>query len=174
MWCAQHAKGPRTHASILSPIGLVHEGPMKLNCQRKNKKRATKTFVLAVLQPKVSTESFYRITLNLRIALFLSMNDRLCNTCYVVSMKQVTPPRRTSPFLHPDKGWFLHRFCCLMLMQAVTQTPFTHIHHTLKRKHILSTSIIIYKYIYFHISPIYLHLVVSSTSWHGREGIMHR
>jgi hypothetical protein len=61
---------------------------------------------------------------------------------------QVTPPRHTSPFLPPDKGCFLNRFCRSMLMPAVTRTPFTHIHHTFKGKHILSTSAMIYKYLH--------------------------
>ena len=78
------------------------------------------------------------------------------------------------PFLPPNKGCFLHYLCHTMHMPTVTWTPFTHIHHTLKEKHILSTSAMIYKYMCFHISPIYLHLVVSSTAWHGKQGIMHR
>jgi hypothetical protein len=59
---------------------------------------------------------------------------------------QVTPPHHASPVLHPDKGNCVRLFCRSMFMSAVTQTPFTQIHHTLRGKHILSTSAIIYKY----------------------------
>jgi hypothetical protein len=66
---------------------------------------------------------------------------------------------------------FMHRkFFCFLCYKPII----THIHHTLKVKHILSTRTIIHKYMWFHISPIYLHLVVSSTSWHGRQDIMYR
>jgi hypothetical protein len=42
--------------------------------------------------------------------------------CFGVTPKcgQVTPPHHTSPFLTLDKECFLHRFCCSMLMPAVT------------------------------------------------------
>jgi hypothetical protein len=86
----------------------------------------------------------------------------------------VTPPRHTSPFLPPDKGCFLHRLCHTMHMPSITRTPFIHIHHTLKGEHILRTSAMIYKYMWSNISLIYPHLVVSNTSWHGKQGIKHR
>jgi hypothetical protein len=65
-------------------------------------------------------------------------------------------------------------FITRCLCRLSPRTPFTHIHHTLKGKHILSTSAMVYKYLCFHNSPIYLHLVVLSTSWHDRQGILYR
>jgi hypothetical protein len=69
-----------------------------------------------------------------------------------------------SLFTPQIKDAFYTIFVARCLCRLSPRTPFTHIHHTLKRKHILSTSAMIYKYLCFHNSPIYLYLVVSSTS----------
>jgi hypothetical protein len=77
---------------------------------------------------------------------------------------QVTSPRHTSPFLPQIKDAFYTVFVARCLCWLSARTPFTQIHHTLKGKHILITSAMIYKYMCFRDSPIYLRLVVSSTS----------
>jgi hypothetical protein len=87
---------------------------------------------------------------------------------------QVTPPRHTSPSYLQIKDAFYTVFVARCLCRLSPRTPFSHIHHTLKGKHILSTIAMIYKYMCSHSSPIYLHLVVSSTSWYDRQGIMRR
>jgi hypothetical protein len=83
-----------------------------------------------------------------------------CKASVVMSLHHVI----LLPFYPQIKDALYTIFCHTMHMSSVTWTPFTHIHHTLKGKHILRTSAMIYKYMCFRTSPIYLHLVVSNTS----------
>jgi hypothetical protein len=61
-----------------------------------------------------------------------------------------------SLFTSRIKDTFYTVFVTRCLYRMSPQTPFTHIHHTVKGKDILSISAIFYKYMCFHNSPIYL------------------